>query len=80
MTRSEHYIVFPEGDVQEIGWRLSMSTLVDLNGRELDLPLPSPRIIAYRVCKIRSEDQPGIEAVYYHLELVGAWELIGYSR
>ena len=80
MTISERYVVYPEGESQEITWRLSVNDLVDMNGRPLELPIESPRIIAYRVTKMRREDGIGTETTYYYLELVGAYELIGYCR
>lgn len=80
MTIIERYVVYPEGDMQEIDGRLSINDLVDLNGRLLGLPLDSPRIIAYRVVKIRREDGTGTETTYYHLELVPVNELLPLAR
>jgi hypothetical protein len=80
MTITERYVVYPDGDSQEIDWKLTINDLVDLNGRLLELPLESPRIIAYRVIKARREDSLGSERTYYHLELVNAWELLGYCN
>jgi hypothetical protein len=80
MTIVERFVVYPDGDSQEIEGRLAMNDLVDLNGRLLELPLESPRIIAYRVVKMRREDSTGSERTFYHLELVSAWELVSYCR
>jgi hypothetical protein len=79
MLIRENYIVFPEGELQEIDTPLSIDALVDLNGRPLALPIPSPRMIAYRVVKIRRREGRGSEASYHFLELVPASELIGYT-
>jgi len=76
MTIDEYYIVYPEGESQELEAPLKIDQLVDLNGLSLDLPLSSPRTIAYRVVKIRHTDERGIHAVYHYVELVPAQELI----
>jgi hypothetical protein len=78
MTIDEYYIVYPEGESQELETPLRIDQLVDLNGLSLDLPLSSPRTIAYRVVKIRHTEERGIHAVYHYVELVSAQELIGY--
>jgi hypothetical protein len=78
MYLSENYIVFPEGDSQEIGSELPFDALVDLNGNPIGLPLPDFRVIAYRVVKIRREESTGIRRSYHYLELVPASELAGY--
>ncbi|MGO8695085.1 MAG: hypothetical protein ACLQMF_15600 [Rectinemataceae bacterium] len=80
MTLYELYIVFPDGDNQEIESDLRIDDLVDLNGLRLELPLASPRMIAYRVVKIRHHEEQGIYSVYHYLELVPAAELIRYCR
>ena len=74
----ENYIVFPEGDCQEIGEELPFDALVDLNGNRLEPPLASPRIIAFRVVKIRREEERGIQRSFHYLELVSAAELLSY--
>ncbi|MDA8425611.1 MAG: hypothetical protein M0Z80_05695 [Treponema sp.] len=80
MTIFENYVVYPDGDSQEVGSRLRIDDLVDLNGERLDLPLPTPRMIAYRVVRIRHSEERGLYSVYHYLELVPAAELIGYCR
>ena len=80
MLVRENFIVFPEGELQEIDMPLAIDALVDLNGKPLALPLPTPRMIAYRVIKIRRREERGEEASYHYLELVPSWELIAYSR
>jgi hypothetical protein len=79
MTLDEYYIVYPEGESQEIEATLRIDELVDLNGRPLSLPLPSPRVIAYRVVKIRHTEERGVHSVFHYVELVPARELIPYS-
>jgi hypothetical protein len=78
MTIEEFYIVYPEGECQEIEAPLRIDELVDLNGRRLALPLPSPRIIAYRVVKIRHTEERGTHAIFHYAELVPARELMAY--
>lgn len=78
MTIDEYYIVYPEGESQAIDTPLRIDSLVDLNGRSLPLPLPSPRTIAYRVVKIRHSEERGVHSVFHYVELVPARELIAY--
>jgi hypothetical protein len=78
MTIDEYYIVYPEGECQELEAALRIDQIVDLNGRPLPLPLPSPRVIAYRIIKIRHTEERGVHAVFHYAELVPASELRGY--
>ncbi len=78
MTIDEYYIVYPDGDRQELEVPLRIDSLVDLNGRALALPLPSPRVIAYRVVKIRHIEERGVHAIFHYVELVPASELISF--
>ncbi len=80
MTLDEFHIVFPEGESQELEGPLAIDSLVDLNGRPLALPLSSPRVIAYRVVKIRHLEERGIHSILHYVELVPAYELLGYCR
>jgi hypothetical protein len=75
-----YFIVFPEGDVQEIAGRLSVNELVDINGRRLDLPLPSNRMIVFRVARIKVEENRGSSETYHFLELMSAEELLPYVK
>jgi len=72
--------VYPEGDTIELDRELSVNQLVDLNANPLALPLPSPRMIVYRVWKITTRSERYSEEVLYHLELVTRPELEGASR
>ncbi|HET6488095.1 MAG TPA: hypothetical protein VFH83_16830 [Spirochaetia bacterium] len=72
--------VYPEGDTKELDRELSVNQLVDLNANPIALPLPSPRMIVYRVWKITTHSERHTEEVLYHLELVTRPELEGVSR
>ncbi|MDR2028119.1 MAG: hypothetical protein LBP93_01130 [Treponema sp.] len=75
----DYFIVFPEGDVQEISGRLSVNELVDINGRSLELPLPTNRMIVFRVARIKVEENRGSSETYHFLELMSAEELLPYA-
>ena len=77
MTLKSQYLVFPEGDRQEIEHSLRVNQIVDLNGNVLPLPLRNPKIIAYRIVKVRTVPTLGEENTYYYLELVPVTELSG---
>ena len=78
MFISEYFIVYPEGDTREIHGRLSINQLVDLNGNPLDLPLPTNRMIVFRVSKIKTNDYKGGSETLHYLEQLSAWELAEY--
>ena len=80
MFISEYFIVYPEGDSQEIRARLSINQLVDLNGNPLDLPLPTSRMIVFRVTKVRTNEYKGGSETYHYLEQVSASELLEYAN
>jgi hypothetical protein len=80
MFMNDYFIVFPEGDVQEIPGRLRVNSIVDINGNELASPLPSNRIIAFRVSGIRVKENRGGNETYHHLELMSAEELLPLVR
>jgi hypothetical protein len=71
------FIVYPEGDTREIDHALGVNALVDLNGGPLALPLPTPRMIVYRVWKITTAAGRHKQGVSYHLERVVRPELDG---
>ncbi|GHT79578.1 hypothetical protein FACS1894130_08700 [Spirochaetia bacterium] len=75
MFMNEYFIVFPEGDVQEISGRLPLNELVDINGRALPLPLRTNRMIAFRVSRISVKENRGGNETLHYLELLGAEEL-----
>ncbi|MDR2479485.1 MAG: hypothetical protein LBD48_09260 [Treponema sp.] len=80
MFLNEFFIVFPEGDVQEIDGCLPINAIVDLNGRPLSLPLPTSRMIAFQVVKIKTDENRGGNETYHYLELLGAETLLEYTR
>lgn len=61
-------IIYPQGDSQEIDRPLSFGTLVDVSGRPLDLPLPTVRMLVYRVCRINRSENRNELIDEYHLE------------
>jgi hypothetical protein len=78
MIRPVRYIVYPEGDIQEIPHPLRINMIVDLNGNPLPLPLSTDRMIAYEVFKITREEDRREESTYYHLSLLTRDELAQY--
>jgi len=80
MYYSEYFLVFPEGDIQEIRGRLPFNALVDMNGNVLSLPLPSNKMIVFRVNGIKTEDKKGSSETYHFLELMSADELLEYTE
>jgi hypothetical protein len=78
MFLNEFFIVFPEGDVQEIDRQLTLNDIVDINGRRLSLPLPTNKMIAFRVAKIKTDENKGGNETYHFLELLSADELLEY--
>jgi hypothetical protein len=80
MFMEEFFIVFPEGDVQEIPERLPFNALVDMNGNVLDLPLPTNKMIAFRVSRIQTNENKGSNETFHFLELMGAGELQPYVK
>ena len=80
MMVEEFFVVFPEGDVQEVSGRIALNQIVDINGGCLALPLMSNRIIAFRVAKVRTKETKGLCETYHYLELLSAQELLEYCR
>lgn len=80
MRSNDFFVVFPEGDVQEIDSRLSVNEVVDLNGRPLAMPLTNPRVIAFRVAKVTVKEERNATATYHFLELLSIDELLPYVR
>ena len=73
-------MVFPEGDLQEIQGRLPFNALVDMNGNVLYPPLPTNKMIVFRVNGIKTEEKKGSSETYHFLELLSADELLEYVR
>ena len=80
MYTEDFYIVFPEGDTQEIPRRLRLNTLVDVNGNPLPLPLPTNRMIAFRVARVQAKENKGSSETYHFLELMSARDLLEYCE
>lgn len=80
MFMREYFIVYPEGDTQEIRGRLGLNQLVDVNGNPLELPLPTNRMVVFRVGKIKTNDYKGGSEVYHFLEQLSAGELLEHVR
>jgi hypothetical protein len=80
MTIETNYVVFPEGDTQEIPRGLRIDQIVDHNGFPLELPLPTARMIAFRVVRIRHCEERGMLDILHYLELIPAQELMQYVR
>jgi len=75
MTQYEYYIVFPNGEMQEISGELYPSQLVDINGIPLPLPLPTIKMIVYRISGKRTGEAKGIVRTWYILEQLNVIEL-----
>lgn len=78
MRWTEHFIVYPEGDVQEISHSLSIMSLVGINGEPVSLPLATAKQIVYRVVGQRSRETRNGEERYYLLEQLSVDELESY--
>jgi hypothetical protein len=79
MLISEYFLVFPEGDIQEINGRLPFNSLVDMNGNVLSLPLSTSKMIAFKIAGIKTDEKKGLNETYHFLELLSAEELIEYT-
>ena len=80
MFYEEFFIVFPEGDTQPVSSRLPFNTLVDMNGNVLSLPLPTNRMIVFRVARIKTNEYKGSNETLHFLELMSAEELLPYVK
>ena len=80
MHLTSNYIVYPEGDSQEIEHSLHFNQYVGLNGEPLQLPLPNPRMIVYRVYRISRDEGKGETDTFYYLELVTGNELMSLAN
>lgn len=80
MTLYTNQVVYPEGDIQEIPHRLRVNQVVDLNGYPLPLPLPTYKLIAYRVFRISTQETRGEIVTSFYLELLNRDMLSEYLR
>jgi hypothetical protein len=76
MFYEEFYIVFPEGDVQEVPERLPFNALVDMNGNVIYPPLATNKMIVFRVNRIKTNENKGSNETFHFLELMSANELL----
>lgn len=75
MTLYSYMLVYPEGDILETDRPLAFNQLVDINGRSLQPPLESEKMIVYRVYRVSTKENIGEVIKYYYLELVRGREL-----
>jgi hypothetical protein len=75
MTLYTSLLVYPDGGSQEISHRLRINQLVDVNGLPLNPPLPTPRMLAYRVARIATKEERGEVTTFHHLEQLNVEEL-----
>jgi hypothetical protein len=80
MVLSTKRLIYPEGDIQEIEHSLRVSELVDLNGMPLPLPLPTAKMIVYRVFRISTQNTRNETITNYFLELMSKNELEGFAK
>ena len=78
MTLYEYYIVYPDGEKQEIGGPVSIGTFLDINGNQLPHQLPTNKMIVYQVQSKRGIEKGGIVQMIYVVEQLDAEELLDY--
>lgn len=78
MTLYEYYIIFPDGEKQEIQGPVSVGCFLDINGRPLPNKLPTNKMIVYQVQGKRTIEDRGIIRTVYILEQLSAAELLDY--
>jgi hypothetical protein len=79
MKYDTRMLVYPEGDTQEIDWQLRFNQLVDVAGRPLTIPVPTVRMIAYRVRRVSSEETRNEHITRYFLEQLFPADLAAYA-
>ena len=78
MRYTTYTLVYPEGDTQEIDWQLRFNEMVDVAGKPLSTPLPTVRMLAYRVFRVDRQDSRNEEMIRYHLEQLFPEDLAPY--
>lgn len=73
-------LVYPEGDTQEIEWSLRFGQLVDVSGKPLNLPVPTVRMLAFRVGRISTDETRNEDITSYYLEQLFPDDLAAYSK
>ena len=80
MTSTTYKLKYPEGDEIEIRNALNFNQLVDINGNPVRTPIPSPKMIVYRVFRVSTAEERKEITKYYYLELIVGQELLGLAR
>ena len=80
MTSTTYKLKYPEGDEIEIRNALNFNQLVDINGNPVRTPIPSPKMIIYRVFRVSTTEERKEITIYYYLELIVGEELFGLAR
>jgi len=80
MTSTTYKLKYPEGDEIEIRNALNFNQLVDINGNPVRTPIPSPKMIIYRVFRVSTTEERKEITKYYYLELIVGEELLGLAR
>ncbi len=78
MTLYEYYIIYPDGEKQEISGPVSIGTFLDINGNQLPHQLPTNKMIVYQVQGKQTMEERGIVQTVYILEQLDAEELLDY--
>ena len=80
MTLYTQRLIYPDGETQEIDHHLNINQIVDMNGIPISLPLPTAKMLAYRVCRISTQQERGEEIKNFFLELMTRDDLAPYAR
>ncbi|HON88514.1 MAG TPA: hypothetical protein PK746_03445, partial [Spirochaetales bacterium] len=75
MTVYEQYLVFPDGDTQEIEHSLSIDAIVDVNGIPLSANTIAQTNLMYRVYKIQKQEKTGSCTTFYYLEQLSIYDV-----
>ncbi|UTY28278.1 hypothetical protein [Treponema putidum] len=78
MTLYEYYIIYPDGEKQEISGPVSIGAFLDINGNELPRRLPTNKMIVYQIQGKQTREERGIVQTVYILEQLNAEELLDY--
>jgi hypothetical protein len=75
MVINNYFLVFPEGEIQEIDHPLKFGDLVDINGNVFHKNDLNPRSITYKITGIKNETKFKETTYYYKLDLFTADEV-----
>ncbi len=76
MEYYSYFLLFPEGDRQEIYHPLKFGDIVDINGNVCSLGGLSPKKIAYKVTGVQQKSHFKEVAYFYRVELLNRDEVI----